>query len=273
MFFRALLLIWPVCAVAADASGRHWQLSIDHVACEGSTLALGSRIRYLGPKGPVEAPLSDLTDGEGKRHAPKSLVWKAGTRQHAAWLSAGGLSNVQSEEIGEFQLNFDLRAAAGDLRLEFGDIPAFALTRKRKTGCEGVLAASQIQAPRVARRSANEKSAIRIYRAAYPCSGGRSVEAQHPPYLPRRLLVFGRGYLPNAREVELPMGRAPAQSYAYVGPDELRPLDDATRRALTADFAEDLKGKSFVFSWGMQKAASGNEAYSVGVYDLRPCPK
>lgn len=269
MFFRALLLIWPACAVAADASGRHWRLSVDRVACDGSTLAIGARIRYLGPKGPVEAPLSYLTDGQGKRHPPRSLLWKAGARQHAAWLSAGGLSNVQSEEIGEFQLNFELREAAADLRLEFGDIPAFALTRKRKSGCEGVLAPAQIQVPRVAGRTATEKSALRIYRAAYPCSGGRSVEAQHPPYLPRQLLVFGRGYLPNAREVELPMGRAPAQSYVYVGPDELKPLDEATRQA-AAVFAE---AGTFLFSWGMQKAASGNEAYSVGVYDLRPCPK
>jgi hypothetical protein len=268
MFFRALLLIWPVCAVAADASGRHWRLSIDRVECAGSTLAIGMRIRYLGPKGPVEAPLSYLTDGQGERHAPKSLVWKAGARQHAEWLSAGGLSNVQSGDIGEFQLNFDLRDAAADVRLEFGDIPAFALTRKRKTGCEGVLAPAQIQAPRGARRAAAEKSAVRIHRAAYPCSGGRTIEAPHPPYLPRHLLVFGRGYLPNAREVELPMGKAPAQSYAYVGPDELKALDAATRQAAGA-----VEGRTFLFSWGMQKAASGNEAYSVGVYDLRPCPK
>ena len=107
MFFRLLLLLFPVCAVAADASGRNWRLSIERVECRGSTLAVGSRIRYLGPKGPVEAPLSYLTDGEGKRHAPRSLVWRAGSKQHAEWLSAGGLSNVQSEDIGEFQLNFD----------------------------------------------------------------------------------------------------------------------------------------------------------------------
>lgn len=268
MLFRILLLMWPLCAVAADASGRNWRLSIDRVACEGSTLAIGSRIRYLGAKGPVEAPLSFLTDAQGRRHLPKSLVWKAGLRQHAEWLSAGGLSNLQSEDIGEFQLNFDLRDAAGDLHLEFGDIAAFALTRKRKTGCEGMLSPAQIQAPRVARRAAGEKSNARIYRAAYPCIGGPSIEAPHPPYLPRRLLVFGRGYLPNAREVELPMGRAPAQPYVYAGPDELKALDQATRRA-----AGPVDARAFLFSWGMQKAASGNEAYSVGVYDLRPCPK
>lgn len=268
MIFRVLLLLWPACVSATDASGRHWRISIERAECQGSALAIGLRIRYLGPKGPVEAPLSYLTDGEGKRHAPRSLVWRAGSKQHAEWLSAGGLSNVQSGDIGDFQLNFDLRDAAADVRLEFGDIPAFALTRSRKSGCEGVLAPAQIRAPRVAHRAAAEKSATRIYRAAYPCSGGRTIEAPHPPYLPRQLLVFGRGYLPNAREVELPMGKAPAQSYVYVGPDELKPLDEATRQA--AGVAE---ARTFLFSWGMQKAASGNEAYSVGIYDLRPCPK
>lgn len=251
-----------------DASGRNWRIAIERIQCNSSALALELRIRYLGPKGPVEAPLSYLTDGQGKRHPPKSLVWKAGARQHAGWLSAGGLSNLQTQDIGEFQLNFDLRDAAADVRLEFGDIPAFLLTRKRKAGCEGLLAPAQIQAPRVARRAAAEKSTLRIYRAAYPCSGGRTIEAPHPPYLPRQLLLFGRGYLPNAREVELPMGKAPAQSYAYVGPDELKPLDEATRRA--AGVVDD---RTFLFSWGMQKGASGNEAYSVGIYDLRPCPK
>jgi hypothetical protein len=268
MFFRALLLIWPVCAAAADATGRNWRLSIDRVECQGSALAIGTRIRYLGPKGPVEAPLSYLTDGQAKRHPPKSLVWKAGARQHAEWLSSGGLSNLQSEDIGQVQLNFDLRDAAADVRLEFGDIPAFALTRKRKSGCDGVLAPAQLQAPRVARRAAANKSTARIYRAAYPCSGGPSIEASQPPYLPRQLLVFGRGYLPNAREVELPMGRAPAQSYAFTGPEEPRHLDDAARQA-----AGPIDARTFLFSWGLQKAASGNEAYSVGVYDLRPCAK
>lgn len=267
MILRVLLLLWPACVSAADASGRHWRISVERAECQGSALAIGLRIRYLGPKGPVEAPLSYLTDGEGKRHAPRSLVWRAGSKQHAEWLSAGGLSNVQSGDIGEFQLNFDLREAAADVRLEFGDIPAFALTRKRNSGCEGVLAPAQIRAPRVARRAA-EKSSTRIYRAAYPCSGGRTIEAPHPPYLPRQLLVFGRGHLPNAREVELPMGKAPAQSYAYVGPDELKPLDEATRRA-----AGMVDGRTFLFSWGVQKGASGNDAYSIGIYDLRPCPK
>lgn len=265
------------CDAAAVASGRNWRISIERLECDaaGSMLAIGLRIRYLGPKGPVEAPLSYLSDGEAKRHAPRSLVWRAGSKQHAGWLSAGGLSNVQSDDIGEFQLNFDLRNAVADLRLEFGDIPAFPLTRQRRAGsCHGVLMPDQIHAPRAARRAVAEKSALRIYRSAYPCSaqsGLRTIEAPHPPYLPRQLLLFGRGYLPNAREVELPMGKAPAQSYAYAGLDELKPVDDATRRAMTSDFPEYATGGYFVFSWGAQKTASGNAAYSIGVYDLRSC--
>jgi len=277
---RALLflaVLYVTQGEAAVASGRNWRLSIESIECAAPVITLGAKLRYLGPKGPVEAPLGYLTDGQGKRHAPRSLVWKAGAKQHAEWLSAGGLSNLQSEDIGEFQLNFDLRHAAGELRLAFGDIPAFPLTRKRKAGgCDGVLTLDQIQAPRAARRVAAGKSTIRIHRAAYPCSaqsGARTIEAPHPPYLPRQLLVFGRGYLPNAREVELPMGKAPAQSYAYAGPDGLKPLDDATRRVLMADFPEAAASRHFVFSWGMQKAASGNDAYSIGIYELRPCPK
>ena len=276
---RALLLLAVLYAAqgeAAVASGRNWRLSIDSIECAAPVITLGAKIRYLGPKGPVEAPLGYLTDGQGKRHAPRSLVWKAGAKPHAEWLSAGGLSNIQSEDIGEFQFKFEVRDAAADLRLEFGDIPAVSLTRKRNTGCDGVLTPGQIQAPRAPRRAAPGKSTLRIHRGAYPCgaqSGARTIEAPHPPYLPRQLLVFGRGYLPNAREVELPMGKAPAQSYAYAGPDELKPLDDATRRVLAADFPEAAASRHFVFSWGMQKAASGNDAYSIGIYELRPCPK
>lgn len=279
MLGRALLLLlWPVAGVAADASGRNWRIAIERIECEAAaTLAIGLRIRYLGPKGPVEAPLSYLSEGQGTQLAPRSLVWRAGAKQHAQWLSAGGVRNIQSEDIGEFQLNFDLRDATGELRLEFGDVPAFPLTRNRKKGgCEGVLAADRLQAPRAARRGTAEKSTIRIHRGAYPCSaqsGSRTIEAQHPPYLPRQMLLFGRGYLPNAREIALPMGKASAQPYSYVGSDEVKPLDDATRRALSADFPEYATSRFFAFSWGLQKAASGNDAYSIGFYELRACPK
>jgi hypothetical protein len=98
------------------------------------------------------------------------------------------------------------------------------------------------------------------------------VAAEFPPYLPRQLLVFGRGYLPNVREIELPMGRSPAQSYAYAGLDDLKAIEDAARRALGADFPEYRSPKYFAFNWGVQRSQSGNELYSVGVYELRPCP-
>jgi hypothetical protein len=265
-FLPLLILCHAAECAAVNASGRNWQVSIDRIECAAAALAVGLRIRYLGPKGPVEAPLSYLTDGKGREHPPRSLVWNAGAKQHAEWLSAGGLRDIQSEDIGEFRLNFDLRDAAGDVRLEFGDIPAFPLTRKRKSGCDGVLAPGQLHVPRAARRPAPQKLTIRIYRGAYPCSaqsGARTLEAPHPPYLPRQLLLFGRGYLPNARAVELPMGKVPAQSYAYVGSEHPKPLDD---------FPEYASGRYFFFAWGLQKAASGNDAYSIGIYELRACP-
>jgi hypothetical protein len=28
----------------------------------------------------------------------------------------------------------------------------------------------------------------------------------------------------------------------------------------------------FIFSWGVQKTASGNAAHATGIYDLLPCP-
>jgi hypothetical protein len=128
---------------------------------------------------------------------------------------------------------------------------------------------------------------VRVYRAAYPCrtSQGalRTTEAQFPPYLPRQMLVLGRGYLPNARQIELPMGWAPAQTYAYTGLDELDPIEDAARNAIGADFSEYRKmlvavtrvpaysPRYFAFNWGSQRAASGNEAYAIAIYDLRDC--
>jgi hypothetical protein len=67
---------------------------------------------------------------------------------------------------------------------------------------------------------------------------------------------------------------APAQPYAFAGADDLAAVDDAARRALAADFPDyPIGDKYFAFNWGVQKAQSGNEAYSVGIYELRPCPK
>src|SRR5688572_14526211 len=263
---------------AAIATGRNWRLAIDSIECEPAPalLTIGMRIDYLGPKGPVEAPLSQLVDANGKPHLPRSLVWQRGSKPLAAWLSAGGLSNLQSESVAEVQLKFDVRDAQRDLRLEFGDIRAFALTRKRRTGCDGLLRPEQLRAPRAATRE-GAKAGMRIYRNSYLCtqaSGGpRTLEASFPPHLPRQLLLFGRGYLPNARQIELPMGKTPAQPYFYSGLDELSAVEDAARRAISADFPQYAGGAHFAFNWGVQKAASGNEMYSVGIYAVGACPR
>ena len=263
---------------AAIASGRNWRLAIDRIECQPAPplLTIGMRIDYLGPKGPVEAPLSRLVDGTGKPHLPRSLVWRRGSKPLAAWLSAGGLSNLQSESVAEVELKFDVRDAQGDLRLEFGDLRAFALTRKRTSGCEGLLRPEQLRAPRAAPRE-GAKAGMRVYRNSYLCreaSGTpRTLEASYPPYLPRQLLLFGRGYLPNAREIELPMGQAPAQPYFFSGLDELNAVEDAARRAISADFPQYAGGAHFAFNWGVQKAASGNEMYSVGIYAIGTCPR
>jgi hypothetical protein len=255
---------------SASASGRHWRLSIDSIECEAaaSRIVLGTRIRYLGPKGVVEAPLSQLVDGKGQTYAPKSLVWRGGSKPLAAWLSTGGLRNIQSEYAGEIQWKFEPRGESGELKLEFGDIGAFSVG-----SCTKLLKPGQIQAPRVA-RAASPQPAIRVYRGRYPCTAGPSptTEAQYPPYLPRQLLVFGHGYLPNTRQIELPMGKAPAQSYAYGGVDNLKAVEDAAQRAIATDFPE-FRGGYFAFNWGAQRAPSGNEVYSVGIYDVRRCPK
>jgi hypothetical protein len=278
----AALTLAHACGVdaAAIATGRNWRLAIDSIECEPAPalLTIGVRIGYLGPKGPVEAPLSQLVDANGKPHLPRSLVWQRGSKPLAAWLSAGGLSNLQSQSVAEVQLKFDLRDAQGELQLEFGDIRAFALTRKGSAGCEGLLRPEQLRAPRTMRAAGAEpaKPGMRIYRNRYLCTQAsgtpRSVEASYPPYPPRQLLLFGRGYLPNAREIELPMGKAPAQPYFYSGLDELNAVEDAARRTISADFPQYAGGAHFAFNWGVQKAASGNEMYSVGIYPIGACP-
>ena len=272
---------------AAVASGRNWHISLERIQCEeaGSLLVIGTRVHYLGPKGPVEAPVSELVDGEGRQIRPKGMVWKDGNKQLAQWLPSGGLANVQSEYIGEVRLNFDVRGAPGELKLVFGDIKAFPLTRKgasaAKGVCESLLQPDQIQAPRMSRAARTESLKLRVYREAYPCVAQqgalRVIETDHPPYAPRQLLLFGRGYLPNARQVELPMGKAPAQPYFYTGVDELDAVENAARRLIATDFPEYRAGlattKNYAFNWGVQKAPSGNDLYSIGIYDLRPCSR
>jgi hypothetical protein len=273
--FLALLAAVPLPGHAASiASGKHWRLSIDSLACEGaySPLVLGAQIRYLGPKGPVEAPVIRLVGADAQPILPRSLVWVRGSKQHAAWLTSGGVASLQFEEIGDVQLRFDISGASGGLQLEFGDIPAFSLSAG---GCERLLKPDAIRAPR-ARASKGAKTDMRVYRASYPClprPGGpaRTVEAQYPPHAPKQLLLFGRGYLPSTRQVDLPMGRAPAQAYAYNGPDALEPIEQAARAALATDFPEYLRpAKYFAFNWGTQKGAA-NIVDSIGIYELRPC--
>jgi hypothetical protein len=274
----AAMMAAHACGVdaAAVASGRNWRISIDGIECEASVINVRTRIGYLGPKGPVEAPVSQLVDAAGKPHLPRSLVWQRGSKPLAAWLSAGGLSNLQSESVAEVELKFDLRDAQGDLQLEFGDIRAFALTRKRGAGCEGLLRPEQLRTPRAAPRQ-GAKPLMRVYRNRYLCTQAseppRTMEASYPPYLPRQLLLFGRGYLPNARQIQLPMGKAPAQPYFYSGLDELKAVEDAARRMISADFPQYAGGAHFAFNWGVQKAASGNEMYSVGIYAIGACPR
>jgi hypothetical protein len=266
-----LMLGFAQAAGAAVASGRHWQIAIEGIECAQATLAIGMRIRYLGPAGPVEAPVSRLAGD--RRYPPKSLVWRDGRRELAQWLAAGGVTYLQAHAEVDVQIRFDVRGATGALRLEFGDIGGFAVTGKG--GCAGVLEPRRLSAPKRAAPAASRPATFRVYRAIYPCltREGKvdTVEAEYPPYLPRQLLVLGRGYLPAAREIELPMGRAPAQAYAYAGADELDAVDDAVRRAVAADFPRHRRGKTFAFNWGMQKTRSGNDAYSVGLYELRRC--
>ena len=274
---RLALLLVICCAtdcVAATASGRNWRIDIDSLSCQASLVTIEMRIRYLGPKGPVESPVSRVVDRDGKPYLPRSLVWLRGDKQHAEWLARGGLTNVQSEEIGKFQLKFETGAASGELKLEFGDIRAFGLTASGRSGCTGLLKLDQLTTPRVSRAAASKQS-IRFYRRAYPCmtpSGVlQTIEAPYPPYLPRQLLVFGRGYLPSTREIELPMGRAPAQSYAYAGSDDMKVVENAARSSMASDFPGLLKVGSFAFDWGLQLGATGNEIWSIGIYDARPC--
>lgn len=279
----------PVAAAAAPASGRHWQLVLENIDCAApqAQLALGMRIRYAGPKGPVEAPVIRLVDAAGKPLPPKSLVWQRGSRELAQWLSAGGVAMVAAEDVGTFQFRFDLRGAAGELRLEFGDIRAFALTRKgARDGCQGVLQAGEIEAPRARRASAAPAAGplIRVFRGIYPCrpreGGLRPMEANHPPYLPRQVLLFGRGYLPNARHIDLPQGKAAAQAYVHAGLATAEAMEQAARKALAQDFPDLASGllaqggadaRFFAFDWGTERSPSGNELHAIGVYDLRRC--
>lgn len=271
-----LALLAGHAAAAPVASGRHWQLGVERIECSlaESSLTLGVRVRYLGPSGAAEAPVNRVVDGEGRAQAPRSLVWKSGSKLLAAWLAADGLANVKKDDAAQLEIRYRMESASG-LKLEFGDIEAFALARPGKSLCEGVLKPAQLQVPRRP-PAGTGKPALRSYRDNYPCAPERGewrrVEAPHPPYLPERLLVFGRGYLPGLRQVELPMGRAPAQAHVYAGPEDILAIEEAARHVAAADYPA-YGARHYLFNWGQQRAASGNELYSVGIYAIRACPK
>ena len=272
MRFLALLAVvsYTACINAATvAAGRHWRLSISAIECEGASLVIRTRVQFLGRSGAVEAPVSRVVDAKGKRFLPKGVAWKEGSQGLAQWLITGGLRNIDAGVLGDLVLGFDVQDAAGALRLEFGDIAAFAVMGKN-----ACLKPGEIRAPRAASPAPVDRLDFRVYRAGYPCGATRrTIEANHPPHLPKQLLLFGRGFLPNAREVELPMGTAPAQAYSYPGEDNLAAVERAARRAMLADFPQYSTDKYFAFNWGSQRGASGNELYSIGIYELRPCPR
>jgi hypothetical protein len=260
-------------ASAATASGRNWRLAIESVGCEQALLTIGARVDYLGPKGVVEAPVIRLVDAKGQAWPPKGLVWKSGPRDLAQWLASAGLANVQVESVGEFRIRFDAQAASGALKLEFGDLRAFAVTREK--GCASPIKPAELQAPKRPPAARAGSATQKVYRNTYPCTRqGRLhvTEARYPPYLPKQLLFFGRGYLPNVREIDLLMGKAPAQSYSYLGVDSVEAVEAFAARAVLADFPAYAKAGHFVFNWGSQSGQSGNEAYSVALYDVRACP-
>ena len=280
---RALIVCVALAAagttVAAPATGRHWELAIEGIACAsaGADLSISARVRYLGPNGAAEAPVVQLVDGKGRAHAPKSMAWTAGGKALAAWLSAGGVRIANSGDASTLRYRFDVRDATEALKLEFGDIAAFPISRDGKGVCEAMLKPAEIRVPRAAARTDGPIPKFRVHRESYPCLPSKSVESPFPPYLPEQLLVFGRGYLPGIRQVDLPMGKAVAQSYSYAGADNLAAVEEAARRVIARDYpglgTGIAAGKYFALNWGVQKAASGNELYSVGIYAFRPCPK
>lgn len=252
-----ILILFAHAASAADALGRNWRIAVQSLQCQGNgLLVMGARVHYRGPDGAVEAPVVQIVDAAGHAYRPLEQ-----------WFSSGALRNLKAGDLGVVQFSFPVQTASGALQLEFGDIPAFAVSRD---ACKRLLRPAELKAPRVA-RSAAAKGELPVYRERYPCAAGRTVAAEYPPYLPLQLVVLGRGYLPNARSIELPMGRAPAQSYAYAGVDDLKTIEEAARRALAADFPQYRAPNYFAFNWGVQRSQSGNELYSVAVYELRPC--
>ena len=69
------------------------------------------------------------------------------------------------------------------------------------------------------------------------------------------------------------MGTAAAQAYAYAGPQTQSAVEAAAQRLIATDFPAYRSADHFAFNWGEQKAQSGNDMYSIGIYELRACPK
>jgi len=263
--------------VAPPAVAGNWQLALDGLACDGAgVMTLGARIRYLGPKAPVESPVIRLAAAGGKPLLPRGLVWRSGSKVLTALLAAGGVRGLQPGDAAQIEFRFDAGEAAGPLLLEFGDLPAFALTRKGRA-CGNLLKTPAVPAPQAPHAASQEAAKLRVFRNAYPCgrppAALKTVEADHPPYLPQQLIVLGRGYLPSVRHIDLPMGAAPAQGYFYSGADTLDAIELAARRAISADFPRYVSGAYFAFNWGEQRGATGNQIDSIGLYELQPCRK
>ena len=47
---------------------------------------------------------------------------------------------------------------------------------------------------------------------------------------------------------------------------------DASTEQLTISIEDTAKGGMLHINWGAQRDRSGNEVYSIGIYELRPCP-
>lgn len=294
MTLRGLLALVLVLAClsghARTATGRHWQGTVEALACaeDPARLTLDLRLRHVGGAGLAEVPVVQLVDANGGVHLPKALAWVAGSKALAAWLAAGGVRQVPAGEEARVQWRFDVPGNADGLRLEVGDAPGLAITIARAGGglCTRVAKVHEMKAEAAAKAPLPPRAdpALRIHRLAYPCLPGgggpaRKIDAPFPPYLPEQLVVLGRGYLPNARAIDLPMGKAPARGYAYAGPDELGGYEDAARRAIAGDFPKvraqlvpEEKARLFAFNWGQQTSASGNPLHAIGIYALRPCP-
>lgn len=262
---------------AAPAAAGNWRMAVGTPACDAKgMMSVDTRIRYLGPKAPVESPVVRLAEAGGKPLLPRGLVWRSGSRALAALLAGGGVRGLEAGDAVQVEFRFDTREAHGPLLLEFGDLPAFPLTRKGRA-CASLLKSPAVPAPPAPRAAGTAPAALRVYRGGYPCGGAaaalKTIEADHPPYLPKQLLVLGRGYLPGVRHIDLPMGAAPAQGYFYSGADTLDAIELAARRAIAADFPQYAAGGYFAFNWGEQRGATGNQIDSIGLYELRACPR